>query len=136
MHRYLHGQRIVFPPIPLREGAEDGEMVMLMIDFNVHPKRLDDPVDTTGTELAQLGLGVDSEGGGAKYEMVSKEHMTDPGDVFRYPVVSRLPYAVSTRRGVRDVLDYTGFMIDQDRLIGMRVSSRSLSSRGWAGLMR
>ena len=112
----------MFPPIPLREGAEDGEMVMLMIDFNVHPKRLDDPVDTTGEEL---GVGVE---GGAKYEMVSKEHMTDPGDVFRYPVVSRLPYAVSTRRGVRDVLDYTGFMIEQDRLIGMRVSSLSLSS--------
>ncbi|PIL34558.1 hypothetical protein GSI_03336 [Ganoderma sinense ZZ0214-1] len=112
--RYLHGQRIIFPPIPLREGDEDGEMVMLMIDFNVHPKRLDDPVDTTGDALEG------DEAGNAKYEMVDKEHVTEPGKVFEYPVVSRLPYAVSTRRGVRDVLDYTGFMIDQDRLIGMR----------------
>ncbi|KAM5545812.1 hypothetical protein V8D89_000850 [Ganoderma adspersum] len=105
--RYLHGQRIMFPPIPLHE-----EMGMLMIDFNVHPKRLDDPVDTMGEELGGEG--------NAKYEMMDKEHMTDPGKLFQYPVISRLPYAVSTRTGVRGVLDYTGFMIDQDRLIGMR----------------
>ena len=92
-------------------------MVMLMIDFNVHPKRLDDPVDTTGKEL---GREVE-----AQYQIADKEHMIEPEAVFQYPVVSRLPYAVTTRRGVRDVLDYTGFMIDQDRMIGMRVSSRS-----------
>ncbi|KAI1793750.1 hypothetical protein LXA43DRAFT_1081303 [Ganoderma leucocontextum] len=114
--RYLHGQRVMFPPIPLQvaeaEADGDGEMVMLMIDFNVHPKRLDDPVDATGNEMGGEGS--------AKYEIVNKEHTTAPEDVFEYPVISRLPYAVSTRKGVRDVLDYTGFMIDQDRLIGMR----------------
>ncbi len=115
--RYLHGHRIMSPPIPLHEADEDREMVMLMLDFNVHPKRLDDPVDTTGKELGGEGS--------AKYEMVNREHMTDPENVFQYPVISRLPYAVSTRRGVH-VSDYSGFMIDQDRLVGMRVSSRPI----------
>ncbi|PIL26514.1 hypothetical protein GSI_12272 [Ganoderma sinense ZZ0214-1] len=74
--RYLHGQRIIFLPILLHEGDEDREIALFMIDFNVHPKRLDDPVDMTGQEELGLGLGV--KAGNVKYEMVDKEHVTDP----------------------------------------------------------
>ena len=87
-------------------------MVMLMIDFNVHPKRMDDPVST---KLMQ-------EGTGGEYKIVDRETVTDPAAVFQYPVVSRLPYAMSTRSGVCDLVEYTGFTIDQDQLIAMRVS--------------
>ena len=35
--RYLHGERVIFPPIPQQPPTADEEvkMVMLMIDFNV-----------------------------------------------------------------------------------------------------
>ena len=112
--RYLHGERVIFPPIPQQPPTADEEvkMVMLMIDFNVHPKRMDDPVSTKPMQ----------EGAGGKYKIVDRETVTDPEAVFQYPVVSRLPYAMSTRSGVCDLVEYTGFMIDQDQLIAMRVS--------------
>ena len=114
--RYIHGERVIFPPIPLlsQDGsADERKMVMLMLDFNVHPKRVDDPVP-----IAQGPWGEEER----KYEVVDKERATDPENVFQYPIVSRLPYAVLTRQGLPDSSDYSGFMIDQDRLIAMRVS--------------
>ncbi|TBU44170.1 hypothetical protein BD309DRAFT_990477 [Dichomitus squalens] len=116
--RYLHGERVIFPPIPLAlrqpTGDDEVKMVMLMIDFHVHPKRTDDPVKPP--------LELDEAGGG--YEIVARETVIDSGAVFQHPVVSRLPYAMSTRSGVRGLVDYTGFMIDQDQLIAMKVNAK------------
>ena len=43
--------------------------------------------------------------------------------VFTGPVTTRLPYRCSTRTDVKDLDRYSGFMIDEDRLIGLRVSA-------------
>lgn len=87
-----------------------GVMKMKMLDFNVHPKRLD-----SGAER--------SLDGDAIYEVVTQESVIDPGvKVFQFPVVSKLPYSVSTKIDIPALLDYSGFMIDDERLVAMKVS--------------
>lgn len=102
-YRYVHGQRVVLPPVwqhPLS--------ILCVFDFNVHPKRIDDPVATTSNE--------DVHG---KYEMVSRPSTVLAGDIFRQDVVTQLPYALSSRSGQ---FNYSGFMIDDERVVGMKVS--------------
>ena len=107
--RYIHGARVIFPPMP--ESLASPNLCMLMMDFNVTPRRIDDPVDEYPVPDA------------CEYHVVDKERTVAPGSVFESPVVSRLPYSLSTRSGDEGVLEeYTGYMMDEERLIGMRVS--------------
>ena len=98
--RYIHGARVVFPPVMI----ESETAAFWMFDFNVHPKRINDPVPYPKS----------------RFEIVDREVVIEPGDIFLHPVVSRLPHAVSTRGNIGD---YSGFMIDQEQLIGLNVSA-------------
>ncbi|RPD53899.1 hypothetical protein L226DRAFT_469953 [Lentinus tigrinus ALCF2SS1-7] len=113
-NRYIHGSRVVFPPIPERD-PNAVERVILMMDFNVHPKRINDPVDEYPVPEDRDCL------------LITNERRIEAGSVFQQPVVSRLPYLASTRGGITCVADYSGFMIDHERLIGMRVSASAAS---------
>ncbi|KAI0682113.1 hypothetical protein C8T65DRAFT_301266 [Cerioporus squamosus] len=106
--RYIHGTRVVFPPIPERDPNAT-ERAILVMDFNVHPKRTDDP-----------GLHLYPAPQDSNRLCIVNERRIEAGPVFEQPVVTRLPYAASTRVGVSTVADYSGFMIDHERLIGMR----------------
>ncbi|TFK85394.1 hypothetical protein K466DRAFT_494844, partial [Polyporus arcularius HHB13444] len=112
--RYIHGTRVVFPPIPERDPNAN-ERAILMMDFNVHPKRTDDPV---------LHCYPAPENSNCLF--IVNERRIEAGQIFQEAVVTRLPYAASTRVGISSVADYSGFMIDDQRLIGMRVSSVTL----------
>ena len=48
--------------------------------------------------------------------------------LFSYDVTSSLPFAESLRRGPRDLKVYKGYMIDDERLIGMRVRQIVIAS--------
>ncbi len=52
------------------------------------------------------------------YDVITSATYVEAKEVFTKDVVSQLPYAVSTRTGT---LDYTGFLIDEERLVGMKV---------------
>ena len=49
--------------------------------------------------------------------------------VFVKDVVTRLPFRHSVRRDVPNLENYTGFMIDEDRLLGLKVSVTHVSWR-------
>ncbi|THH01596.1 hypothetical protein EW026_g1123 [Hermanssonia centrifuga] len=51
------------------------------------------------------------------YDVITSATYVEAKEVFTKDVVSQLPYAVSTRTGT---LDYTGFLIDEERLVGMK----------------
>lgn len=100
-------------------------MIILLMDFNVYPNRPDHHV-------AEYPVPE-----GSNCLLVTHERRIEAGEVFQQPIVSKLPYLVSTRRGIDTLTDYSGFMIDHERLIGTRVSvslcdSSSLTMRtGW-----
>lgn len=52
------------------------------------------------------------------YSLYLSDHKVPAKQLFAKEVVTRLPYAVSTRMGM---FRYSGFMIDEERLIGMKV---------------
>lgn len=101
--RYIHGARVVFPPIFMHSPGALPQSVFWMFDFNVHPKRRNDPA-----------LPPDSS-----YKLEEQDSVIDSGQVFVEAVVSRLPYAKSSRVCLEN---YSGFMIDQEHLIGLSVS--------------
>ena len=112
-HRYVHGARVVTPP---RQDPENTtSMHVSVLDFNVHSKRANDPVPMPS---------------GEHYRLIESEDVIEPGILFQERVVTRLPYAESTRAFSSDV--YSGFMIDGERLIGLKVVAhimcRSLTS--------
>ncbi|KAI0824435.1 hypothetical protein BC628DRAFT_438168 [Trametes gibbosa] len=105
--RYVHGERVIMPPVPTL-GFISGAAVIMMFDFNVHPKRLDDAhslwhkTSDVSTELITTDRPVVEEG------------------IFESPVVTRLPFLLVIRKRPRPTPDYSGFMIDHDHLVGMR----------------
>lgn len=102
--RYVHGQRLVLPPFlpswPLPQAT------LCIIDFNLHPKRIDDPVPVTN-----------SQGMEGKFEVVLDRSTIQANAVFLNDVVTYLPYSLSSRTGS---FNYSGFMIDDERIIGMK----------------
>ncbi|KAI0738204.1 hypothetical protein C8Q80DRAFT_1207471 [Daedaleopsis nitida] len=97
--RYVHGGRVVTPP--RRQGLPC--VLVSVLDFNVHPKRRNDPVPMPSEDI---------------YRLIESEDVIEPGVPFQERVVTRLPYAESTRT-FSSV--YSGFMIDDERLIGLQV---------------
>lgn len=100
-----------------------GRTTIIMYDFHVHPKRLDDP--------CPLSLRTDS----AITDLVTDGTLIDADVVFVAPVVTRLPFMMVRKK--REVLnpDYSGFMIDHEHLVGMRVSVACDPVRSCALLM-
>lgn len=75
-----------------------------VLDFNVHPKRVDDPVP------------LDSPSHGIT--LVTTSSRVQANTVFEDDVITSLPYLESRRY---DKFQYSGFMIDDERIIGMKV---------------
>ena len=86
------------------------EQELRIFDFNVHPKRVDDPCDVATDQSTERTPW--------QYYHQYEETVLPQRDLFAHPVKSALPYAVSTLKGV---WRYTGFMIDDQRLVGMKV---------------
>ena len=104
MNRYVHGARVALEPFEADPGSDAENPVARVLDFNVHPKRCNDPVPYSDDRC----------------QLVSGEGRIEPGKIFAKAVVSRLPYAISSRG---DLTHHSGFMLDQERLIGLNVSS-------------
>ncbi|KAH8105215.1 hypothetical protein BXZ70DRAFT_904443 [Cristinia sonorae] len=105
--RYVHGQRVVLPPLPVPNHPNVISR-LCVLDFNVHPKRIDDPCGATP-----------GRHGGLTYEVFDEESFIPAGTIFENDVVSRLPYSVASKLGR---FGYSGFLIDEERLIGMKLS--------------
>ena len=103
MNRYVHGARVALEPFEADPGSAQYP-VARVLDFNVHPKRCNDPVPYPDDRC----------------QLVNGEGRIEPGKIFAKAVVSRLPYAISSRG---DLTHHSGFMLDQERLIGLNVSS-------------
>lgn len=110
--RYVHGQRVVLPPIPFSSYPNPIYRICVL-DFNVHPKRIDDPC------VVGRPCSFDLEG----FEVITEETVVHAGSIFENDVVSRLPYSIASRVGK---FFYSGFLIDEERLIGMKVRILSL----------
>lgn len=80
------------------------ESTLCVLDFNVHPERKDSVV-----------VPQDS---GTSYQFVTDPSRVAAGTVFEDDIVTSLPYSASTRSGK---FHYSGFMIDDERIIGMKV---------------
>ncbi|TFY60917.1 hypothetical protein EVJ58_g4844 [Rhodofomes roseus] len=99
--RYVHGTRVVLPPFfttwPVLEST------VCVLDFNVHPKRIEHTVLP--------------EGSSNRYQLVTDPSRVPAGTVFQEDVITSLPYSATTRSGK---FQYSGFMIDDERIIGMK----------------
>jgi len=96
--RYIHGHRFVFPPPPT--GLFHTDWPLVVLDFNVHTKRANDPVEKPDNYK----------------EITAPEGLRDE-EVFQEDVVTCLPYSRSVKAGN---FEYSGLMIDDERLIGMK----------------
>ncbi len=89
---------------------------LCVYDFNVHPKRIDDPCNALTHTVERQE---DGECGREwTYELKTEETEIQNDDLFLWPVKSSLAYSVARLTGVSG---YTGFMIDEQRLVGMKV---------------
>lgn len=109
--RYVHGQRVVLPPAPVSLDPMEGLTRMFVMDFNPHPKRLHDPGDAVLE---------DERSHDWDYLIQASASVVPAGDVYQNDVTTTLPYAFSSRKGQ---LRYTGLMIDDQRLVGIKVSA-------------
>ncbi|KAI0338709.1 hypothetical protein BDW22DRAFT_1487401 [Trametopsis cervina] len=106
-HSDVNGHRAAFCP------GRPTDTKLCIFDFNVHPKRTDDPCN--------LGLdNGDEENRRWTYEVHTEETVLLEQDLFVAPVISSLPYAVSRRT---DMSGYDKFLIDDQRLVGVKHSS-------------
>ena len=142
--RYVHGLKVVCPPYP--DDQNRWRYVLDVFDFNVHPKKLPEDGNTTwnstdpdherandsnsGTPRSSSSLlstrpSTSSSSSSITHEVSYTVH-TEPSfvpasDVFISDVVSKLPYTHTVRKDLCAV--YSGFMIDDERLIGLKVGT-------------
>lgn len=120
IRRFVHGSRFVrakIAPWP----APRASCRMQVLDFNVHPKR---------HEPENESLNSDDRNGDLHSRPVQRL-VIDPTEIrepaiFRSVVVSYLPYHEVTSC---EEFPYTGFMIDDERIIGLSVCNLLLSLR-------
>ena len=115
----MHGSRIVFPPLAVSSPPE--AHILMMLDFNVHLGRGGEEDADYKPDAGAYQL----EDAPQRARIVAAADAVPDEDlpVFTGPVTTRLPYRCSTRTDVQDLDRYSGFMIDEDRLIGLRVSA-------------
>ncbi|KZT01957.1 uncharacterized protein LAESUDRAFT_662823 [Laetiporus sulphureus 93-53] len=104
--RYVHGQRVILPPV--MRTSQNPQSTMYVLDFNVHPKRTNDPVPLPKPDSR------------CSYKVFTEPSTVQRRETFKDDVVTYLPYAVMSRLGT---FQYSGFMIDDERIIGMKVCS-------------
>lgn len=118
MSRYVHGHRVVLPPVALEsEDPEDTSSVMFVMDFHVHPRRTHDPCDEMAYEDPEHTWG---------YQVNAGPSQVTVPTLFKDTVTSKLPYSISHRIGD---FNYTGFMLDDARLVGLKVCTSVPSLR-------
>lgn len=115
--RYVHGQKVVCPPYTAGQGL-DRVSVLEVLDFNIHVKRLPENIG-----VGTISCRGDQETVPDKFALYV---YTDPSpvekpEIFLKPVVSRLPYSRAIRTHVGEM--YSGFMIDEERIVGLRSDS-------------
>jgi hypothetical protein len=111
--RYVHGTRVVCPVLQL-----SGENRVEVLDFNVHASR----APTKAEKLAATRLGIDSERLPEGARLVCEPSVFPAGLVFAKEVVTSLPYYSVPAPGQSE--SYVGYMIDEQRLLGLKVRSR------------
>lgn len=107
--RYVHGERIILPTTTIHAADTENLATITMYDFNVYPKRLDDP--------CPMILRVQS----AVADVIEEGTPIVADAVFVAPVVTRLPFLLVRTQQALLAPDYSGFMIDHEHLVGMRV---------------
>ncbi|KAH9018313.1 hypothetical protein EDB84DRAFT_1276248 [Lactarius hengduanensis] len=108
--RYVHGSRVVCPVL-----QPSGECRVEVLDFNVHASR----APTAAEKLAASRLGVNLEEPIEGSQLVCEPSVFPTGGVFAKEVVTRLPYYSVPAPGQRE--SYVGYMIDEQRLLGLKV---------------
>lgn len=116
-NRYVHGQRVVM----LLPRSNMGKSTLRVLDFNVHRAFDDDDADAD-TEDEDVDPLVRK----STLERVYYPTSISIPNVFVDTVESRLPYC-EARRYVSG--DYSGMMIDDERLVGLKVRVESLRRR-------
>jgi len=109
--RYVHGTRVVCPVL-----QPSGESRVEVLDFNVHASSR---APTMAEKLAATRLGIDSEQRPEGARLVCEPSVFPAGLVFAKEVVTSLPYYSVPAPGQRE--PYVGYMIDEQRLLGLKV---------------
>lgn len=108
-NNHIQGHRVVLssiPPKPLPGPSSISQLgILCVLNFKVHPERVDDPCNPYTRITKEMTYAVHNE-----------EDTVFHDALFTKDVVTCLPYAISTRAGVSN---YTGVMIDNERLIGI-----------------
>jgi hypothetical protein len=92
-----------------------GESRVEVLDFNVHASR----GPTKGEKLAATRLGIDPERAPEGARLVCEPSVFPAGVVFAKEVVTALPYYSVPAPGQCE--PYVGYMIDEQRLLGLKV---------------
>jgi hypothetical protein len=120
--RYVHGQKVVCPPYTVGQGTKRIS-VLEVLDFNVHVERL--PPEISARDI------LDHENPEKVPDSCVLCVETGPStvvkpDIFTDPVVSQLPYTRAIRMHMEEM--YSGFMIDEERVVGLRVRNTICTS--------
>lgn len=116
--RYVHGTRVVCPVL-----QPSGESRVEVLDMNVHALR----APTAAEKVAASRLGIDPEKPAEGSRLVCEPSVLSAGGVFAKEVVTGLPYYSVPAPGQGS---YVGYMIDEQRLLGLKVRVPCLSRRG------
>lgn len=108
--RYVHGTRVVCPVL-----QPSGECRVEVLDFNVHASR----VPTAAEKLAAARLGIDADRPTEGARLVREPSVFSAEMVFAKEVATSLPYYTVPAPGQCE--PYVGYMIDEQRLLGLRV---------------
>jgi len=92
-----------------------GESRVEVLDFNAHASR----PPTAAEKIAAKRLGIDPEQPPEGARMVCEPSVFAVGMVFAKEVITALPYYTVPAPGQRE--PYVGYMIDEQRLLGLKV---------------
>ncbi len=106
----MHGARVVCPVL-----QSSGESLVEVLDFNVHPSRA--PTEAETVAGSRIGIDASSQAEGSR--LVGGPSMFPAGEVFAKEVITALPYYAVPAPGQGK--SYVGFMIDEQRLLGLKV---------------
>ena len=92
---------------------------MEVLDFNVHVSR----APTVAEKIAATRLGIDPEQPPESARLVCEPSVFPADQVFAKEVVTSLPYYTVPAPGQCE--PYVGYMIDEQRLLGLKVRHRA-----------
>jgi hypothetical protein len=115
--RYVHGTRVVLPPMNIQDGPNRVEQLIRVLDFGVFPGRYDPELEGGDDPMHPTRMLT-------KLFCETTEDLD--GEIFEKPVVSRLPCLIAERQD--RAYRYQGFMLDEERLVGLKVR-RLLATR-------